>query len=185
MPFSLTSAQMADLALLAIPVVIAALLVIFWRRSRARVRLTWAVLDGSNIMHWQDNTPDLGPVREVLRQLDARGYRACVIFDANAGYLLFGRFAGEADFGSRLGIPRKQVMVVPKGTQADPYILSAARDLDALVVTNDRYRDWAESYPEIRREGHLVKGGYRDGALWLALPRIAPRRADTTSRRAS
>jgi len=171
MPFSLTSAQMADLALLAIPVVIAALLVIFWRRSRARVRLTWAVLDGSNIMHWQDNTPDLGPVREVLRQLDARGYRACVIFDANAGYLLFGRFAGEADFGSRLGIPRKQVMVVPKGTQADPYILSAARDLDALVVTNDRYRDWQAADPTLQLAGVLVSGGVREGRVRLEFPR--------------
>jgi hypothetical protein len=120
--------------------------------------------------------------------LDARGYEACVIFDANAGYLLFDRYGRESDFSARLGIPRKRVMVVPKGTPADPYILSAARDVSAVIVTNDRYRDWADSYPEIRGGANLVKGGYRDGALWLTLPDPAnrpgaPGQARKTSRR--
>lgn len=187
MPFSLTSAEMADIALLAVPVVIAALLVFFWRRSRARARLNWVVLDGSNVMHWRDNTPDLGPVRDVLRQLDARGYAACVIFDANAGYLLFNRYGRESDFSALLKIPQKRVMVVPKGTPADPYILTAARDLGALIVTNDRYRDWADSFPELRGESPLIRGGYRGRSLWLDLPEPgeAPGRKDKTSRRAS
>jgi len=36
-------------------------------------------------------------------------------------------------------------------------------------VTNDRYRDWAEAHPEIKEPGHLIKGGYRDGKVWLDL----------------
>lgn len=35
------------------------------------------------------------------------------------------------------------------------------------MVSNDRYRDWAGEYPELTRPGQLIRGGYRDGALWL------------------
>ncbi len=68
-----------------------------------------------------------------------------------------------------IGLPGDQVVVVPKGTVADLTVLAAARDLGARVVTNDRYRDWAEQHPEVREPGHLVRGGYRDGQLWLNL----------------
>ena len=60
-------------------------------------------------------------------------------------------------------------MVVSKGTPADPTILAAARDLGAQIVTNDRFRDWAEAHPEVTEAGHLVRGGYPSGKLWLSL----------------
>ncbi|MCU0912684.1 MAG: hypothetical protein MUE98_15560, partial [Rhodobacteraceae bacterium] len=41
--------------------------------------------------------------------------------------------------------------------------------LGAQIVTNDRFRDWVERFPEVRQPGHLVRGNYRDGALWLDL----------------
>ena len=58
-------------------------------------------------------------------------------------------------------------MVVDKGNPADPILLSAARDLGARVVSNDRFRDWRENHPELGNPGHLIRGGYRDGRLWL------------------
>jgi hypothetical protein len=59
--------------------------------------------------------------------------------------------------------------VVNKGNPADPTILAAARDLKARIVSNDRYRDWTESHPEVAKPGHVIRGGYRDGNLWLDL----------------
>ena len=47
--------------------------------------------------------------------------------------------------------------------------VAAARDLGARIVSNDRYRDWAADHPEVATPGHLVRGGYREGALWLDL----------------
>jgi hypothetical protein len=44
-------------------------------------------------------------------------------------------------------------------------------------VTRDRFRDWAEAYPEVKETGFMIRGGYRDsGELWLdeALPSAAP-----------
>lgn len=129
----------------------------------------WIVIDGSNVMHWQNETPSIEPLQDVLRELTARGFSAGVVFDANAGYLIAGRYQHDHAFGRSLGLPDDRIMVVPKGTPADPTILTIARDLGARVVTNDRFRDWAGDFPEVARPGFLIRGGYRDGRLWLDL----------------
>jgi hypothetical protein len=113
--------------------------------------------------------PRLDTLRQVVARLQADGFVLGVMFDANAGYLLTGRYMRDTELGQALRLPVDRVMVVPKGVPADPYILNAARDLKARIVTNDLYRDWISDFPEIADEGFLVKGGYRKGALWLEL----------------
>ena len=44
-------------------------------------------------------------------------------------------------FSKLLKMPESHIMVVPKETPADPYILQAARDYGARIVSNDRFRD--------------------------------------------
>lgn len=127
----------------------------------------WIVIDGSNVMHWMDNTPRIETVRAVVSELMLRGYSPGVVFDANAGYKLGGGYKGERELGRMVGLPQDRVFVVPKGTQADPYLLESARDLGAKVVTNDRFRDWRDAHPEVLEPGFLLRGGYRDGVLWL------------------
>ncbi len=139
------------------------------RRAAAKAEPLWIVVDGSNVMYWKDRTPRIETVREVLASLAAQGFTAGVVFDANAGYLVTGRYLHHGALGQMVGLPEDRVMVVPKGQVADQIVLAAARDLGARVVTNDRYRDWEEQHPEVRVPGHLIRGGYRDGALWLAL----------------
>lgn len=60
-------------------------------------------------------------------------------------------------------------MIVPRGEPADPTLLAAARDHGVRIVTNDKFRDWADSFPEIATAGTLIRGGYRGGQLWLDL----------------
>jgi hypothetical protein len=120
-------------------------------------------------MHWKDGTPQVETLREVLALLRARGFSPGVVFDANAGYLLAGRYQHHSALGKLVGLPESRVMVVDKGTSADAIVLAAARDHGARIVTNDRYRDWTDLHPEVRHPGHLIRGGYRDGVLWLAL----------------
>lgn len=162
-----------DLLLLAAPSAVAAIglllhRAISWVRTR-RARI-WIVVDGSNVLYWQDETPRMTPLHALVDSLKARGFSPRILFDANAGYLVSDRYRGDADFARMLGLPPNQVRVVPKGTPADPHILSVARDLGARIVTNDRYRDWITDHPEIGNPGHLIRGGYRDGTLWLDLP---------------
>jgi hypothetical protein len=139
------------------------------RRWFWQAKPKWVIVDGSNVMHWRDGIPDIQVVRDVVARLAALGYAPGVVFDANAGHKLLGRYRHDHAFAKLLGLPADRVMVVAKGTPADPAILAAARDLRASIVTNDRFRDWAETHPEIARPGHLIKGGYRDGQVWLHL----------------
>ena len=140
------------------------------RRKLNRLRpQNWLVIDGSNVMHWKDGKPQIETLRAVVRHLVVLGYSPGVVFDANAGHLLAGKYQHHHAMGKLLGLPESQVMVVDKGTPADLTILAAARDLRARIVTNDRYKDWADQHPEVRTPGHLIKGGYRDGTLWMDL----------------
>ncbi|GAB1364867.1 hypothetical protein MASR1M32_41030 [Rhodobacter sp.] len=141
------------------------------RRTLPRAKRPLAVIDGSNIMHWQDNAPGFAPISQVVHLLERHGYRTGVIFDANAGYKLAGRFLNDAEFGRHLGIGKDNVMVVPKGTQADPYLLRYATETKAIVVSNDRFRDWLADYPDLASPGRIVRGGMREGQVWLDLPK--------------
>lgn len=140
------------------------------RHRRASPTRPLAVVDGSNVMHWRDNTPQVEPVVDVLNELDRHGYDAGVIFDANAGYKLTGRYVHDRQFGAMLGIETERVLVVPKGTQADPFLLTHANDTGAIVISNDRFRDRIADYPALNQPGRLVRGGWRDGKVWLEMP---------------
>jgi rRNA-processing protein FCF1 len=161
---------LSDLLLLAGPMALASL-ILLWkaRRSGAEAPPRWVVIDGSNVMHWADQTPRIEPLREVIAELERQGFTPGVVFDANAGYLLRGRYQHDKALGRSLGLPTDRIMVVDKGTPADPMILTAARDMGGRVVTNDRYRDWAADYPEVKEPGFLIRGGYRGDRLWLDL----------------
>ncbi len=125
------------------------------------------LIDGSNVMHWEDNTPRLGPLQQVVQNLSVLGLKPGVVFDANAGYKLQGRYLDEQELAGLLGLPKDQIFVVPSGSQADPYLLETARMLQAQIVTNDRFRDWQTDFPEVTSAGLLISGGVRDGQIWL------------------
>lgn len=170
----LTARVSANAPLLLVGMALAAIILGFLLRSRSGSRSVPAgalqpviLVDGSNVMHWQDNTPQLAPLMHVIERVSALGYLPGVVFDANAGWKLFGRYMDDADLARILSLPRDQVFVVPKGTQADPYLLATAREQGARIVTNDRFLDWAETHPEVAAPGTLIRGGMRDGALWL------------------
>lgn len=135
--------------------------------ARQQAPPKYVVVDGSNVMHWKDNVPQINSVRAVVDKLTAAGYAPGVVFDANAGYKLMGKYKHDHALGKLLGLPQDRVMVVAKGTPADPVILASARDLGARIVSNDRFRDWAETHPEVGVPGHVIAGGYRDGQVWL------------------
>ena len=174
---SLTVPGWADLAPLAGLSAFASLILLIAALLRAEPRRAApqrkVIVDGSNVMYWKDDTPQIDTVREVLDRLAALGFTPGIIFDANAGHLLAGRYLHHAAFAGLLGLAEDRVMVVDKGTPADAAILAAARDLGARIVSNDRYRDWLDQHPEVGRPGALIRGGFADGALWLALEEAA------------
>jgi hypothetical protein len=168
---SLLVPAFGDFAMLTGPIALACLYLLL----RARFKGSAApvepsnpvVIDGSNVLFWRDNTPDIATVVAVVNALKAQGFKPGVIFDASAGYRIGERYQDDRELARRLGLPDEQVLVVPKGTIADQYVLMAARKLGARIVTNDRYRDWAAEFPEVATDGFMIKGGVRDGKVWL------------------
>ena len=125
------------------------------------------IVDGSNVMYWKNGEPRLDSVADVVVKLKALGFTPGVMFDANVGYLLTGDFQNDAAMSKMLKLPKDRVMVAPRGTTADELILQAARDLGARIVTNDRFRDWSETYPEVTSPGFLIQGRYQQGDVKL------------------
>ena len=180
---------LTDLLLVALPAALASLILLLlaqhrpkprrptapaWPRpDRADLKPNWIIVDGSNVMHWNDGTPRVETLRAVLFRLTELGFTPGVVFDANAGYKLNGTYQHDRALGRLLGLPEDRVWVVEKGTQADPGLLAAARAMNARIVSNDRFRDWAADHPEVATRGHLIRGGFRDGTLWLDLDRPA------------
>ncbi|MEJ6390569.1 NYN domain-containing protein [Gymnodinialimonas ulvae] len=158
---------LTDTAVVVIAGLCLAALLLFLLRRRRKRQAKPVVIDGSNVMHWSGEVPRLAPLKEVVGALQDKGFEPGIIFDANAGYKLADRYLDDRDFAKLLKLPADQVLVVHKGEPADPTILAAARDAGGKIVTNDRYRDWADEFPEVNVPGVLVHGGYRDGVLWL------------------
>jgi len=145
--------------------VAAAILLLRARATRARA---WIVVDGSNVLHWDNEVPAIATVARVVDDLRSSGFVPVVWFDANVGYRIGDRYMGPAILARALDLPARQVFVAPKGTPADPLLLEGAAVLGARVVTNDRFRDWANDHPRILEPGFLVPGQVRDGAVTLA-----------------
>jgi hypothetical protein len=137
--------------------------------GRPRKVLRWIVVDGSNVMYWEDETPSLHTVRSVVAALRDEGLHPVVWFDANAGYLTMGRYLGSDALSRLIGLPGRQVFIAEKGVPADPLILEGAGKLGARVVTNDRYRDWTERFPKVAEPGFLVRGQVVGGEVRLRL----------------
>jgi hypothetical protein len=135
-PANLGIEMMVAVGLLALFLAALFLVPRFWRLLRPEARLVdenWVLIDGSNVMHWQDNTPSLETVRKVVDQVRSLGYVPGVVFDANAGWKLSGRYLHDQDFARLLGNEPRQVLVVAKGTQADPFLLQTAREFGARM----------------------------------------------------
>ena len=152
----------------------AALLAVFgaitFRKTRASPA-RYVLIDGSNVMHWnskrQNGAANIDMVRQVAQALEQTGHKALVIFDANAGYKLADRYLNDTALARMLALSPAQVMVVPKGRQADEYLLRAARDKQAPIVTNDRFRDWQDQFPELHDPDRLIHGGSKNGTAYL------------------
>ena len=104
-----------------------------------------ALVDGSNVAHsTEGGEPRLENIVLVCRKLDDEGYEPIVVADAALRH----QIDDKTEYEKRIGEGR--IRQAPAGTDADYFILSFARELDAYVVSNDRFRDRAEAFPEAR-----------------------------------
>jgi hypothetical protein len=120
------------------------------------------VVDGSNVMHWGGD-PSLKVLARVLRSVEEKGSSPIVFFDANVGYKIGQRYYDAEALAPLIGVRFDHICVVDKGGVADEPILMFANDHMLKIVTNDRFRDWSDRFPSIRKKGMLVRGTFKNG----------------------
>lgn len=102
-----------------------------------------AIVDGSNVAYsTEGNGPVLENITLVCDRLEAEGYQPVVVVDAALRHQIDDSRLYESMVDSG------KIKQAPAGTDADYFILSFARELDAAVVSNDRFRDREKAFPE-------------------------------------
>lgn len=101
------------------------------------------IVDGSNVAHsTEGERPQLENITLVCDRIEADGYEAIVVVDAALRHQIDDRSGYE-----KL-VEDGTIKQAPAGTDADYFILSFARELEAAVVSNDRFRDREKAFPE-------------------------------------
>jgi len=101
------------------------------------------LVDGSNVAHSSEGDHGLlANITLVCDKLREEGYEPLVLVDAALRHQIDHRAEYErmVDAGT--------IRQAPAGTDADYFILSFARELDASIVSNDRFRDRQKAFPD-------------------------------------
>ena len=101
------------------------------------------LVDGSNVAHSSEgDQPELSNIVAVCDKLREEGYEPVVVVDAALRHQIDDRVGYErmVDDGT--------IRQAPAGTDADYFILSFARELEASIVSNDRFRDRQKVFPD-------------------------------------
>jgi hypothetical protein len=104
------------------------------------------IVDGSNVAHSSEGDKALlGNIRAVRDKLIEEGYQPVVLVDAALRHQI------DDEPGFEALVESGTIKQAPAGTDADYFILSFARELDANIVSNDRFKDRVDAFPEIKQ----------------------------------
>jgi hypothetical protein len=108
------------------------------------------IVDGSNVAHFTEGErAQLDNIRIIKEKLREDGYEPIIVADAALRHQIDDEPAFEQMVDSG------EIKQAPAGTDADYFILSFARELDAGIVSNDRFKDRQDAFPDARKR--LIK----------------------------
>jgi hypothetical protein len=102
------------------------------------------LVDGSNVAYALEGAPpQVSNLIVVRNKLLEEGLEPIIVADAALRHQIddAGRYERMIDDGF--------VRQAPAGTDADYFILSFARELNASVLSNDRFRDRMKAFPDV------------------------------------
>jgi hypothetical protein len=103
------------------------------------------LVDASNVAHsTEGGEARLRNIRLVEDKLRGEGLEPIIVADAALRHQIDDKTTYE-----KL-IDEGRVHQAPAGTDADYFILSFAREMDARILTNDRFRDRVKDFPKER-----------------------------------
>ena len=104
-----------------------------------------AIVDGSNVAHSSEGDAALlENITVVCKKLVEEGYEPIVVADAALRH----QIDQPREFEEL--VESGKIRQAPAGTDADYFILAFARELDAAVVSNDRFKDRQAAFPDAR-----------------------------------
>lgn len=104
-----------------------------------------AIVDGSNVAHSvEGGEAQIANIQLMWAKLEEEGYKPIVVVDAALRHQIDDRDSYEAM------VDDGRIRQAPAGTDADYFILAFARELDASIVSNDRFKDRLEAFPDAR-----------------------------------
>ena len=131
-------------------------------------------MDGSNLLRQEEETHgiSLDVICSITDYLKDHGCNYYVLFDANARHVV--NENNKADlkrFDSLLKKDPSHFRLVPGGIIADDYLLEEARrNPSAVILTNDRYRDHFDEYPDVLNDSERRLQPMQfmmDGSIWF------------------
>lgn len=103
------------------------------------------IVDASNVAHSTEHTaPRLVNVRLVRDRLTQDGLTPILVADAALRHQI------DDGEGYEALVKAGEIQQAPAGTDADYFILTFARELDASVLSNDRFKDRIAHFPEVK-----------------------------------
>jgi hypothetical protein len=120
------------------------------------------LVDASNVAYaTEGGEAKLANIQLVQRKLREEGFDPLVVADAALRHQIDDKKAYE-----KL-IDDGKVHQAPAGTDADYFILSFAREMEARILTNDRFRDRAEEFAAER--DRIIRFMIVDGEVVLEM----------------
>jgi hypothetical protein len=103
-----------------------------------------AIIDGSNVAYSSEAQARLANITLICEKMEEEGYEPVVVVDAALRHQI------DDNKGYERMVEKGAIRQAPAGTDADYFILAFARELDAVVVSNDRFKDREKAFPEAR-----------------------------------
>lgn len=101
------------------------------------------LVDGSNVAHsTEGEKPLVANLLAIRDKLKEEGFEPIIMVDAALRHQIDDKKVYEDMIESG------SIRQAPAGTDADYFILSFARELNATIVSNDRFRDRLGQFPE-------------------------------------
>lgn len=119
-------------------------------------RSSVVLVDGSNVAHSSEgDTARLANIIAVRDKLMEDGLEPIIVVDAALRHQI------DDEAGYEHLVEGGTIRQAPAGTDADYFLLEFAEEFEASIVTNDRFRDRIEKYPEVRNRlvKYMIVGG--------------------------
>ena len=101
------------------------------------------LVDGSNVAHsTEGEKAQLANIVAMREKMQEEGFDPVVVVDAALRHQI------DDTAGYERLVESGAVRQAPAGTDADYFLLSFARELDARIVSNDRFRDRLSAFPD-------------------------------------